>query len=78
MPVERIEKIVGGVVMQRADRNRRGYYECHAAGTNVNPIEFVSLDDVANYLQRNPRAGVRMNPGWSKISKSVFIDGVPR
>jgi len=78
MPVERIERIVGGKVMQRAERNARGVYVCNAAGTNEGPIEFASLDDVADYLRRNPRSGVRMNPGWSKISKHVFIDGLPR
>ena len=78
MPVERIEKIVDGTVVQRAERGRDGYFVCHPAGTNEGPIKFASLDEVANYLRRHPRSGVRMNPGRSKVSECVFIDGKPR
>jgi hypothetical protein len=78
LSVTRIEKILRGIVVQRAERNEEGFYVCHAFGTNVAAENFSSLDDVADYLRRDPGSGVRMNPGWSKISKDVFIDGVAR
>lgn len=78
MPVIRIEKIVSGRVVQKAERNEDGLYVCHAFGSNIDPLMFSSLDEVADYLRTNPRSGVRMNPGWSKISRFVFIDGLPR
>lgn len=78
MTIGRVEKIVAGVVVQRAERNEDGVYVCHASGTNVDPVVLSSLDEVADYLRNNPRSGVRMNPGWSKISRRVFIDGLPR
>ncbi|MFN7633728.1 MAG: hypothetical protein ACK5PI_03265 [Acetobacteraceae bacterium] len=78
MPVERIEKIVDGKVVQRAERASDGCFVCLGAGTNEGPIKLHSLDEVAEFLRRNPRSGVRMNPGWSKISEHIFIDVVPR
>ena len=78
MPVGRIERVMFGSVMQRAERNDNGFYVCHAFGSNINPILKASLDEVADYLRKNPQAGVRMNPGWSKIVRNVFIDGVAR
>jgi hypothetical protein len=78
MPIGRIEKIVRGLVVQSAERNKRGFYVCHAFGTNVAPVELATLDDVAHYLRANPGSGVRMNPGESKVSKHVYIDGLPR
>lgn len=78
MPVTRIEKIVDGKVVQRATRDRYGFYRCLAAGTNEGPVSFLSLDEVADYLRKHPRSGVRMDPGWSKISRWIFIDGVRR
>ena len=79
MPVERIEKIVAGSVVQRAERrNKDGVYLCHAFGTNIAGVKWSSLDEVADYLRSNPRSGVRMNPGWAKVSCHVFIDGVLR
>ena len=78
MSVERIEKILRGIVVQRAERNKEGFYVCHAFGTNVAAKNFSSLDEVADYLRGNPGSGVRMDPGWSKISEDVFIDSVPR
>ncbi len=76
MPVTRIQKIVGGVVVQCAEPNKHGLYVCHAFGSNVAPVTFSTLDEVADYLRANPGSGVRMNPRWSKVSKRVFIDGV--
>jgi len=78
MPVTRIEKIVSGVVIQCAEPNKDGLYECHEFGSNVSPVKFASLNQVADYLRSNPGSGVRMNPGWSKISKNIYIDGVLR
>ncbi|GAP23403.1 hypothetical protein GLF_0285 [Gluconobacter frateurii NBRC 101659] len=78
MSVSRIERIVGGVVKQTATTNKEGKYQCHPFGSNISKIYFSSLDDVAKYLKSNPDSGVRMNPGWSKISKNIFIDGIKR
>lgn len=79
MSVERIEKIVAGAVAQRAERRDKDkLYVCLSPGMNVGPITFSSLDQVADYLRSNPQAGVRMNPGWAKVSECVFIDGLPR
>ena len=44
----------------------------------MGPETFSTLDEVAAYLRKNPKAGVRMNPGWTKISKHIFIDGIAR
>ena len=41
MPIGRIEKIVAGVVVQRAERNEDGLYVCHAFGTNVDQLCFL-------------------------------------
>ncbi len=77
MSVSRIEKIEAGVVVQRAEpAARTGKFVCHPDGQNKQRVEFVSLDDVAGYLRANPGAGVRMNPGWSKVSEKIYVDGV--
>ncbi|UZE46987.1 hypothetical protein ONR75_18455 [Rhodopseudomonas sp. P2A-2r] len=79
MPVSRIEKIdASGAVAQQVELSTDGTYHCLHFGNNVETVHFTTLDDVANFLRANPKAGVRMNPGWSKISKSIYIDGVPR
>jgi hypothetical protein len=78
MPVSRIEKIdTTGSVVQRAGVGADGKYRCFPFGKNVDPVLFGTLDEVADFLRKNPKAGVRMNPGWSKISKCIHIDGVP-
>ena len=75
----RIEKIdTSGTAKQRAEPSADGQYHCFCFGKNVDPVYFRTLDDVAEFLRKNPKAGVRMNPGWSKISRRIFIDGVPR
>lgn len=76
MAVGRIERIVGGIVVSRVERGSRGSFECHQFGSNVAAIPLPSLGDVADYLHANPRSGVRMNPGWVKISRNIHIDGV--
>ena len=63
-------------MVQQAERGADGYFECFHHGSNTNPAKFATLDEVAEFLRRNPGAGVRMNPRWSKISRFVFIDGV--
>lgn len=79
MPVTRIEKVdTSGSSKQRAEPDADGQYHCFHFGKNVDPVYFRTLDDVAEFLRRNPKAGVRMNPGWSKISRRIYIDGVPR
>ncbi len=78
MPIGRIERIVGGTVKGTAEPSEGdGKYHCHYFGSNIDPETFFTLDEVADFLRRNKKAGVRMNPGWGKISKSVFIDGLP-
>jgi len=57
---------------------KTGRYKCHHFGSNVHPVEFATLDEVAEFLRKHPGNGVRMNPRWSKITKCVFIDGIPR
>lgn len=79
LPVTRIEKFdASGSPKQRAEPDADGQYHCFHFGTNVSPVYLRTLDDVAEFLRKNPKAGVRMNPGWSKISKGIHIDGVPR
>ena len=81
MPVGRIERIVDGVVVQTVERAKRGKhagkYVCDPPGTNDRGVPFDTLDEVAAYLRANPRAGVRMHPGKSKISENIHIDGAP-
>ncbi|RCS21501.1 hypothetical protein DUT91_23655 [Phyllobacterium salinisoli] len=76
MPVARIERMVAGVVKNRVERGADGAFACHQFDSNVHPVALMTLDDVANYLRANPRSGVRMNPGWVKISRNIHIDGV--
>lgn len=82
MPVLAIEKRVGGVVVASAEAATRGdhpgKFVCHAFGDNAHEIPFKTLSEAADYLRMNPRAGIRMNPGWSKVSRHIYIDGVPR
>lgn len=62
--------------MGRVERGSDGKYACHHFGSNVAPVPRASLDDVADFLRTHPRSGVRMNPGWGKISRNIYIDGV--
>lgn len=79
MPVARIERIIGGRVIGHALVNTRtGKYHCHHHGSNVSPVQFDSLDEVANFLRTNPGSGVRMTPGFRKIVKNIYIDGIAR
>ena len=77
MPTTRIEKIVAGSVIAIAVRSRKtGNYHCYHRGSNVDVVEFGSLDEVGEILRANPGSGVRMEPG--KIVDYTFIDGMPR
>ncbi|MBB2841549.1 UNVERIFIED_ORG: hypothetical protein GGE64_005333 [Rhizobium etli] len=80
--VTRIEKIVGGVAVQWVERAKngknKGLFVCLADGSNKDQIPLSTLDQVADYLRVNPRAGVRMNPDWSKVVEHICIDGLPR
>jgi len=67
---------VGGVVTGRVERGADGLFACHEFGSNVTPTRFASLDDVADFLRSRPRSGVRMNPGWDRITRNIYIDGV--
>jgi hypothetical protein len=76
MPVARIERIVRGSVTGRAERGSDGFFACHNFGSNAAPTRLASLDEVADFLRLRARSGVRMNPGWSRITKNIYIDGV--
>lgn len=75
MPVARIERVVAGVVTGRVERGSDGFFACHDFGSNVTPTRLASLDDVADFLRSRPRSGVRMNPGWGRITRNIYIDG---
>lgn len=76
MPIARIERIVGGVVRGTTEPGADGQFACHAFGSNIDPIRCANLDDVAAFLRANPGGGIRMNPGWVKITKNIYIDGI--
>lgn len=76
MPITKIERIVGGFVTGVVERDSVGNFVCHHFGSNVAPVACVTLDDVASFLRTFPRSGVRMNPGWGKISRNIYIDGI--
>ena len=78
MPMPRIERIVGGVVKGVPRKYANGLYRCHAAGQNMADEWFATLEEVADFLRKNPLGGVRMTPGYGKISENIFIDGSPR
>jgi hypothetical protein len=79
MPVSRIEKRdVSGAVIQWAEPAKDGKYRCFTDGLNKRPVLLGTLDEVADFLKLHPNSGVRMNPGGSKISARIYIDGVPR
>jgi hypothetical protein len=78
LSIGRIERIVGGTVKGTAEPSKEdGKYHCHFFGSNIDPETFSTLNEVADFLRHNKGAGVRMNPGWGKISKNIFIDGAP-
>jgi hypothetical protein len=76
VPISRIERVVGGVVTGRVERDSDGFFACHDFGSNVDPTRLASLDDVAYFLRSRPRSGVRMNPEWKRITRNIYIDGV--
>lgn len=77
--VSKIEKIENGKVVQVAEPQKSdGKYYCHLQGQTMFPSTFTSLDDAAEFLKKNKRSRVRMNPGWSLIVDHIHIDGVPR
>ncbi|MES4992406.1 hypothetical protein ACTJJ7_11370 [Phyllobacterium sp. 22229] len=76
MPVTRIERIIAGALKSRVERGSDGFYACHQFGSNVAPVTLSTLDEVADFLRANPHSGARMNPGWVKIVRNIYIDGV--
>lgn len=76
MPVARIERIVAGTVTGRVERGSDGLFACHGFGSNVDPTRLATLDEVADFLRSRPGRGVRMNPGWGRITRNIHIDGV--
>lgn len=80
MPVMRIERRKGGMVFRAEPNKKSGKYVCHPFGCNVmeHAEVFDTLDEVADYLRKESKSGVRMNPGWRKFSNDILIDGLPR
>jgi hypothetical protein len=79
MPVSRIERIISGTVVGCAVVGpTSGKYHCHRSGSNMSPLPFDTLDDVADFLRANPGSGVRMAPSFSKIVNNIYIDGFRR
>lgn len=48
----------------------------HDFGPNGTPTRLASQEDVADFLRSRPRSGVRITPGWDRITKNIYIDGV--
>ncbi|CUX05172.1 hypothetical protein AGR1C_pAt20163 [Agrobacterium fabacearum TT111] len=63
-------------VIGRVEPGADGDYTCHHFGSNVDPLSFSTLDDVADFLRAHPRSGVRMYPSRKKISRNIHIDGI--
>lgn len=77
--VLKIEKIENGKVVQAAEPQKSdGKYYCHLQGQTMFPTTFTNVDDAADFLIKNKRSRIRMNPGWSLIVDNIQIDGVPR
>jgi hypothetical protein len=60
---------------RQLERGSYGLFACHTVGSNVTPTHLGSLDDFADF-GRGHAVGVRMNPGWNRISKNTYIGGV--
>lgn len=78
--VDRIEKVVDGVVTKTAERYPRNgghFFECFEPGQTMNPIWLNTLDEVADFLREVPNRRVRMEPGAAMTSRSIHIDGEP-
>lgn len=76
--VDRIEKIIAGVVTKSAVRYHRDggdFFECFEPGQTMNPRRFTTLDEVADFLRAVPNRRVRMDPGRAMISRHIHIDG---
>jgi hypothetical protein len=58
------------------ERGSDGLFACHDFGSNVTPTRLAALDEVADFLRSRPGSGARMNPGWCRISRNIYIDGV--
>ena len=79
MMVARIQKIEGGVVVQTAEPHASdGQYYCHEEGQTMFATKFANLDDAADFLIKNKRSRIRMNPRWSLIVDHIHIDGRTR
>ena len=76
LPITRIERIVSGSIAAAAAPASDGRYACHEFGSNIDPVRLSSLDEVADFLRANPKSSVRMNPGWTRISRNLYIDDV--
>lgn len=76
MPVARIERIAAGTVTGRVEPGAEGHFACHDFGSNVIPTRLATLDEVADLLRSRPGSGVRMNPGWGRMTRNLHIDGV--
>lgn len=78
--VTRIEKIEHGIVVQTAERGTDGFFHCYPEGQTMAKYmtRCSNLDEAAEFLTKNQRGRIRMNPDWSLIVDSIHIDGKPR
>lgn len=78
--VTRIEKIEHGKMVQTAEPGTDGYYHCYPEGQTMAKYmtRFSNLDEAAEFLTKNKRGRIRMNPDWSLIVDNIHIDGKPR
>lgn len=78
--VIRIEKIEDGKVVQRAERGSDGFYHCYPEGQTMAKYmkRYSNLEEAADFLVKNRRGRIRMNPDWSLIVDNIYIDGNPR
>ncbi|MBM3605692.1 MAG: hypothetical protein FJX25_13365 [Alphaproteobacteria bacterium] len=78
--VTRIEKVEDGMVVQRAEPASDGFYHCYPEGQTMAKYmtRCSSLEEAAEFLTKNKRGRIRMNPDWSLIVENIHIDGKPR
>ena len=77
--VAKIDKVEHGHAVKTAEPHASdGLYYCHLQGQTMFPTKFTNLNDAADFLIKNKRSRIRMNPGWSLIVDHIHVDGTPR
>jgi len=78
--VAEISRIVNGDVLQCAERDSSGLFHCYPEGQTMKKysMAFDNLEDAADYLVKNRRSRIRMEPGQALIVDNIFIDGKAR